>query len=283
MKNEIENIINKSIDSVKKLENIIEYNNLILNKANCKLIRKNKLKKKLDDLIEEQKIDFTYKELFKINQSRDLLEKEILLINKKKLKIEKELCTSKLNLKKVVLDLNENGITVNDENILESLVNEKYKIYTLKFQENKYKGDMITRELYYELSIGKYSSIYILDTNIFIDEPKILNYINHDILIVISKTVIDELDFNKHKKEIAYNVREAIRNISNYKGSNIIFAQANKNLLPQEYKINGDNLILSVAIQFKEFDPIIITNDIAFNIKARMEGIVTNKLNDILY
>ena len=129
--------------------------------------------------------------------------------------------------------------------------------------------------------LDKYNNIYIIDTNIFIDEPYILNYIRDSDLIIISKTVIDELDGNKLKKDIAYNVREAIRNIFNYTGDNIIFMQADKNILPDEYRITGDNLILSIAIKYKSYNPIIVTNDIVFSLKAKGENIRSITLKDI--
>lgn len=277
MKDEIENIINESIEKVREELNSISKKEETLEKIKKILFRKNKLKVML---LEEEKTTSKL-DLLKLKRNEDLLEKEILLIDKKKLKVEKDIENEKRNLKNLGLELRKKGLDIKESDLLKSLIYERYKIYSKNFKKNRYRGDKIPWETYYKLVNKKYKDVYILDTNIFIFEPKILSYISSDILIIISRTVIDELDGNKHKKEIAFNVREAIRNIFSYEGENLLFSMANRDLLPEEYKISGDNLILSVGIKFKEFNPIIITEDIAFNIKAKMEGINTKKLEDI--
>ncbi len=122
-------------------------------------------------------------------------------------------------------------------------------------------------------------SPYIIDTNVFIDEPKILDHIdeNHDIILPF--TVVDELDRlkgnkRKLKTEIKVsNVRWAISNIENSK-RDIKFKPSNLVVLPPDFRRDSpDNRILSIAYQYKDKKGVLITTDRGFALKAKALGI----------
>lgn len=283
MQKNFEDILEKSIVSIKEIRNFIQKNNERLEAVYHKFYRKKKLKEELDLVIESHGESLTNKEMHRLKENKDVLEKEIKLIEKRKLKLEGNLEKYEKDILKVISKVKGIGINGNKDNILEVLLNAKYLLYLKKYIGKKEKNP-ITKEMYFDLVNKKYKKVYIIDTNIFIEDPRILDCITVDNLIVISKTVIEELDRNKtnFKEDVAFKAREAIRRIDCYKKENIVFSQANESLIPKGYSLKGDNLILSVAMQFKEFNPILITNDIAFNIKAKAEGINTCTLEDIL-
>lgn len=279
---ELIKIIENSLDKIGVLEEKLDFNYSMLNLVQNKLIKKNKLKKQIKLMINDTSIKYTDLESEKLKENNILIEKEIALINKKKIKVENHIKEINNNLESILMELKINNIKVNRDNLSKSLLDEKIKIQNLNFKTVNNKRNDIYINKYDEINVDKYRKVYVIDTNIFVEEPNILDYINSNDLIIISKTVVDELDSNKHRKEIAYNVREAIRNISNYNSDNMIFVQADRDILPYDYKIKGDNLILSAAIQFKKYSPIIVTNDIAFRLKAKGEGIKAIKLTDII-
>lgn len=129
---------------------------------------------------------------------------------------------------------------------------------------------------------------YVIDTNIFVIFPKIMDYISRDDRIILSGKVLDELDKLKgttsgnDKK----NVREAIREINymhNMKRENVYFEFADTKLLPEDFeKNNADNMILSVALKFRGRNPFVISNDINFQNRAVSLGIPYKEIKDIV-
>ena len=272
MKNKISSsiiaVIEESLERVKLIEENIRSSKENLYLAEHKLSKKLKLLEKMNIMCNKEKELYTKNDLKRISKNALLVKAEIDLIKKKKEKLNISISEDNERLNDIFNLLTEKGVAVKRNDLLKSLMNEKIRFYEYNYFNR-------------EEVLDKYNNIYIIDTNIFIDEPYILNYIRDSDLIIISKTVIDELDGTKLKKDIAYNVREAIRNIFNYTGDNIIFMQADKNILPDEYRITGDNLILSIAIKYKSYNPIIVTNDIVFSLKAKGENIRSITLKDI--
>lgn len=129
-------------------------------------------------------------------------------------------------------------------------------------------------------------NIYIIDTNVFVECPSIISKISNIYEIVLSAKVIDELDklkvtLDDDKK---LNVQKALRLINSTIGKREIKMEyANPSLLPEDFnKKSPDNLILSVALKFKNDNPILLTSDNGLQIKAKMMGITTLSLKDFL-
>ncbi|MEP0213384.1 MAG: PIN domain-containing protein [Cellulophaga sp.] len=126
----------------------------------------------------------------------------------------------------------------------------------------------LLKEKEFEL-IKKRKSI-IIDTNILIEEPKIIDKIGSLQNIIFSAKVIDELDYLKSKKETKEKAQQAIREIYKHEKDRNVYLKFSKvEILPPDYdKKSPDNMILSVALQYLNKNPILLTNDKGLKLKA---------------
>lgn len=129
-------------------------------------------------------------------------------------------------------------------------------------------------------------NIYIIDTNVFVDQPDIISKIDQKFSIVLSAKVIDELDYLKIKlsEEQKKNVQQALRYINeSIDKRGIKMDMADLSLLPNDFnKKSPDNFILSVALKYKEENPIMLSSDNGLQIKAKGLGITTITLKEFL-
>lgn len=129
-------------------------------------------------------------------------------------------------------------------------------------------------------------NIYIIDTNVFVDQPDIISKIDQKFSIVLSAKVIDELDYLKIKlsEEQKKNVQRALKLINeNIDKRGIKMDMADLSLLPNDFnKKSPDNFILSVALKYKEENPIMLSSDNGLQIKAKGLGITTITLKEFL-
>lgn len=130
------------------------------------------------------------------------------------------------------------------------------------------------------------SSMYIIDTNVFVEYPNICDKIGTDNHILLSAKVVDELDKLKITLDEGNrrNVEKALRNINRaLDASNVSFEVANTNLLPIDFnRRSPDNLILSVALKYKDDNPILLTSDNGLQIKCKGLGISTISLKEFV-
>jgi DNA replication ATP-dependent helicase Dna2 len=128
-----------------------------------------------------------------------------------------------------------------------------------------------------EIVKGK-ENIYIIDTNVFVDQPDIISKIDHKYSVVLSAKVIDELDYLKISPSLSdeqkKNVQKAIKHINeSFDKRNIKMDTADLALLPNDFnKKSPDNFILSVALRYKSENPIMLTSDNGLQIKAKGLG-----------
>ncbi len=170
----------------------------------------------------------------------------------------------------------------NLERIKSKINNEKEKCFDFEldlFIQVDKKINFIEKEI--EL-ISKRKSI-IIDTNILIEEPNIIKIIGSNQTIVFSGKVIDELDKLKTRKELKEKAQNAIRNIRNHqKDKNIRFNTSKVSNLPDDFdKKSPDNMILSVAIQYKKYNPVLLTNDKGLQIKSEMLEIPAKTIEEL--
>jgi rRNA-processing protein FCF1 len=129
-------------------------------------------------------------------------------------------------------------------------------------------------------------NIYIIDTNVFVDYPDIISKIDKAYHIILSAKVIDELDYLKISlsEEQKRNVQRALKLINESLGKrDIKMDTADLSLLPNDFnKKSPDNFILSVALKYKEENPIMLTSDNGLQIKAKGLSITTITLKDFL-
>ena len=129
-------------------------------------------------------------------------------------------------------------------------------------------------------------NIYIIDTNVFVNYPDVISKIDSKYSVVLSAKVIDELDKLKITldSEGKRNVEKALRNINkSLDCPNVSMELSDSSLLPNDFnKKSPDNNILSVALKFKDENPILLTSDNGLQVKAKGLKIATISLKDFL-
>ena len=129
-------------------------------------------------------------------------------------------------------------------------------------------------------------NLYIIDTNVFVNCPDIISKIDSKYDIVLSAKVIDELDKLKIKliNEEKRNVETALRLINKAMDKdNVSMELSDPNLLPEDFsRKSPDNNILTVALKFKEENPILVTSDNGLQVKAKGLKIATITLKELL-
>ena len=135
-----------------------------------------------------------------------------------------------------------------------------------------------------ELSTTK-KNYYVIDTNVFVDYPDIISKIDRKYPIILSAKVTDELDKMKIKltEERRHKAEKALRNLNNESQHEILYEFADTSLLPDDFdKHSPDNMILSVALKYKEQNPIMLTSDNGLQLKSKLLGITTISLKKFL-
>lgn len=135
-----------------------------------------------------------------------------------------------------------------------------------------------------ELSSDK-KNYYIIDTNVFVNCPDIIGKIDKKYPVILSAKVTDELDKMKIKlnEEGKQNAEKALRNLNNENQHEVIYEFADTSLLPDDFdKRSPDNMIISVALKYKEQNPIMLTSDNGLQLKSKILGIATISLKNFL-
>lgn len=126
----------------------------------------------------------------------------------------------------------------------------------------------------------------IIDTNVFVNCPDILDHIDPSKQVVISAKVIDELDKLKVTIEDSKKrkVELALRNLNRiFNLRSIRMECADLNYLPVDFsRRNPDNMILSIALKYRNQNPTLITSDNGLQLKAKGLEIRTMTLQTIL-
>lgn len=126
----------------------------------------------------------------------------------------------------------------------------------------------------------------IIDTNVFVNCPNILDRIDPSKQVVISAKVVDELDklkvtLDDDKKR---NAELALRNINRiFNIRSIRMECADLEYLPVDFsRKNPDNMILSVALKYRNQNPTLLTSDNGLQLKAKGLEINTMSLQTML-
>lgn len=132
-------------------------------------------------------------------------------------------------------------------------------------------------------------NVYIIDTNVFLQQPDIMSIIGQDYKIVIPATVITEIDFHKNDSNAIVNkaARKSLRYINEALSfpNNIISEQFDKRFMPKDLDWrNNDDKILAIAIKLakKGLNPIVMSSDIGIHVKAKANNITSISLEDFL-
>jgi rRNA-processing protein FCF1 len=127
-----------------------------------------------------------------------------------------------------------------------------------------------------DIIIAQEANMFICDTNIIIDFPELCDLIiEADRNICVPYPVLEELDGLKqsNEKNKGIKAQKALKVLNDHVGK-IQFAESSPNNLPDGLdRHKNDNRILSIALERKSSDPVIITNDIGVIVKAKSKNI----------
>lgn len=120
---------------------------------------------------------------------------------------------------------------------------------------------------------SRFAKVYVFDTSALIERPDMVRDIKQDELAIVTKRVIDELDDKKLDDDLRPRVAMAVKNLRSLPADQVQFSDGDMSLLAPDYREKGDNLILSVAVRFRQHNPILVTNDNNLSLKAQAEGL----------
>lgn len=177
-------------------------------------------------------------------------------------------------------------IIVADKNIMSEPMSDEVRKYLLKAQEDSFatfeskEPKTISSGNIKVSVVGKIDlpenkgKTYVIDTNVFVECPDIINKIGNKNKIIIPAKVLEELDKLKLKPETdKQKLNKASRNITEAFTKH--FSQmeaADVSLLPIGFdRKTPDCMILSVALKHKDEKVILLTSDL--NLQARASGL----------
>lgn len=194
-------------------------------------------------------------------------------------------------------------IIVADKLLLKENMSEEVRKYLLKASDNSYvsfartiSSGSITLTVKDKIDLSKFErkktelvdgkeNIYIIDTNVFVNCPDIINKIGKKYKIIIPSTVLEELDKLKIKDGIDKNaLSKAAKNISMaFTQQYSCMEDTNVSLLPNGFdRRNPDCKILSVALKHSEENPILLTSDNMLAARAKGLGITSITLREFM-
>lgn len=124
----------------------------------------------------------------------------------------------------------------------------------------------------------KAKKCFLIDTNVFINHPTVIQVLPKESIKLIPNLVLDELDRNKRKEDIRPKIAEALKLIKEFLVRGDVQVIPTKvEVLPEGYNANSpDNKILSAAIAYRTTNPedelSIITDDVNLQTKFIAEG-----------
>jgi len=150
------------------------------------------------------------------------------------------------------------------------------KKYVLKFDDNDEKDRIDTH--------------YVIDTNIFIHSPDILESFSDRDKIHLSHAVQSELSFRAKQDETKVAAEISLENLEKMNDrDNIVFDESDRDLLPEDMTANSpnddnDHRILSIALKLKQdivdTPVVLITNDKGLQVKASSVGVEYSGLDE---
>jgi len=146
--------------------------------------------------------------------------------------------------------------------------------YLAYYAENKQK-----------VNLDSSSQTFVIDTNVFIEDSDILARINPRDLVVLPAKVLDELDKLKTSKdsELKGKAELALRKIKNAgKNRRIRYEVGAVELLPIDLNAkNADNIILSLAIKYRNQNAVLLTSDNGLISKAKAVRVNVKSLKEL--
>lgn len=123
---------------------------------------------------------------------------------------------------------------------------------------------------------------YVVDTNVFIDQPDILDVFEEKDVVILPITVEQELEYRTTDINTKYSAEKALEEIVK-KRDRLQFAESEVSLLSEDFfrnfpenfhNANNDNKILAIALKYKEKNPTLISSDNRLaKLKAAFAGV----------
>jgi superfamily I DNA and/or RNA helicase len=136
-----------------------------------------------------------------------------------------------------------------------------------------------------KINLDSSNQTFVIDTNVFIEDSDILERINPRDLIVLPAKVLDELDKLKTSKdsELKGKAELALRKIKNAgKNRKIRYEIGAVELLPVDFNAkNADNIILSLAIKYRNQNAVLLTSDNGLISKAKAVRVNVKSLKEL--
>lgn len=110
---------------------------------------------------------------------------------------------------------------------------------------------------------------FVIDTNVFIDQPDILESFDETDVIILPITVEQELEYRTTDINTKYSAEKALEEIISRR-DRIVFAESDDSLLSEDFfrnfsenfnNANNDNKILTIALKYKDQNPTLISSD----------------------
>lgn len=119
-------------------------------------------------------------------------------------------------------------------------------------------------------NVGKDGKKYfVLDTNVFIDQPDILSCFSENDVVILPITVEQELEYRISDINTKYSAEKALEEIVNNK-ERLVFEESEESLLSEDFfknfaenfnNANNDNKILTIALKYKDQNVTLISSD----------------------
>ncbi len=177
----------------------------------------------------------------------------------------------------------DNSLTIRSvENVERILLQEKNKFLEEEAPLFRHLEEKIS-EIKKDLEIARMRKSIIIDTNILLENPNIIELIGSEQRIIFSGKVLDELDSMKERPNLKEQAQKAIRNIHKHQqDKNILFKTSKINNLSEDFDPKSpDNIILSVARQYRKNNPILLTNDKGMSLKAKAMRIPAKNIDEL--
>ena len=191
-----------------------------------------------------------------------------------------------------------NTIIVSDKSILRQNMSEEVRKYILKSQEDKFAtfepttitaGD-IGVKVVDKIDLSQYESkkndkLYVIDTNVFVNCPDILEHIGKRYKTIVPARVLEELDNLKLKDNVdKHKLNDAAKSIHKaFTKQYSIMEEGDVSLLPLGFnKKTADCMILSVALKHKNENAILLTSDNILLSRASGLGVKAMSLKEFM-
>lgn len=110
---------------------------------------------------------------------------------------------------------------------------------------------------------------FVLDTNVFIDQPDILSCFSENDVVILPITVEQELEYRAGDINTKYSAEKALEEIVGNR-ERLVFEESDESLLSEDFfknfaesfnNANNDNKILTIALKYKDQNVTLISSD----------------------